>query len=260
MNGKMAADLPDDVTFDSIPDAQCASLKLAYTRSAALDGVAVTFDVQPARGGNVRLSVRFSPLHLAVSSPAAPAVAAPAKPIAAAPLPPAADPGIQIAWGGAVAPEFKAAVVDMCGRLQVDPNFIMACMAFETGQTFSPSIVNKVSGATGLIQFMPDTAAHLQTTTAELAAMTAVAQLAFVEEYFLPHKGRLKTLSDVYMSILFPAAIGQLESFVLFAMPSKAYVQNQGLDANNDGQVTKAEAAAKVQQALVTGLAKIHLG
>jgi hypothetical protein len=254
------SNLPQDVTFTKITMTQSASLETAFRKSAAVDGVAVSFNEQSEDGGLVTLAVHFS-LLAPVPSPSPPEQAAAGSPQA----PPAAPPGVAsadvtIAWGRAVMPDFKNALLGMCGRLQVDPNFMMACMAFETGQTFSPSKVNPISGATGLIQFMPTTAADLGTTTALLGRMTAIAQLAFVERYFLPHAGNLKTLSDVYMAILFPRAVGQSESLVLFAIPSKAYAENRGLDSNNDGQVTKAEAAAKVQQALITGLAKVHLG
>ncbi len=43
----------------------------------------------------------------------------------------------------------------------------MAAMAFESARTFSADIVNKASGATGLIQFMPKTAEGLGTWTGE---------------------------------------------------------------------------------------------
>ena len=56
-----------------------------------------------------------------------------------------------------------------------------------------------------------------------------------------PFKGKVTTLSDVYMTILFPKALGELESFVLFKKPSKQYDQNAGLDTNKDCQMTKAE-------------------
>jgi hypothetical protein len=56
------------------------------------------------------------------------------------------------------------------------------------------------------------------------------------------------------MAILWPAAVGKAASFVLFAQPSKAYDLNKGLDANDDGAVTKAEAASRVQQHLVEGM------
>jgi hypothetical protein len=107
-----------------------------------------------------------------------------------------------------------------------------------------------------LIQFMPKTAKSLGTTIDDLAAMSAVDQLDFVEKYLRPFKKKMRTLSDVYMIILFPAAVGRPEAHVLFKRPSKAYAQNKGLDANKDGQVTKGEAAAKVQAKLVKGLGK----
>jgi hypothetical protein len=130
----------------------------------------------------------------------------------------------------------------------------MSAMAFETGERFTPNVRNKVSGATGLIQFMPATARALGTTTDELAAMTAEAQLDFVAKYLKPYKGKMLTLSDVYMTILWPRAVGKPEAYILFEKPKKAYDQNAGLDANKDGAITKAEAAAKVNAKMVKGM------
>src|SRR2546428_85973 len=160
----------------------------------------------------------------------------------------------EIAWGKKVSPAFKTKVMAISTGLGCDPSHLMAAMAFETGERFTPDIRNPVSGATGLIQFMPKTAVGLGTTTAALAAMTAVDQLDFVAKYLKPFKGKMKTLSDVYMTILFPKAVGKPEAFVLFAAPSKAYEQNKGLDINKDDQVTKGEASSKVQSKLDKGL------
>jgi hypothetical protein len=162
----------------------------------------------------------------------------------------------EIAWGKKVSAAFKAKVVQISSDLGCDPSHLMSAMAFETGESFSPSVRNKTSNATGLIQFMPKTAKSLGTTIDELAAMTAVDQLDFVKKHLKPFKNKMKTVSDVYMTILFPVAVGKPEAFVLFKSPTKAFQQNKGLDANKDGQVTKGEAAAKVQAKLVKGLAK----
>jgi hypothetical protein len=166
----------------------------------------------------------------------------------------------EIAWGKRVTPEFKAKIVAIAGRLQCDPGYLMAAMAFETGTSFSPSIRNRQSGATGLIQFMPATARALGTTTDALRAMDAVGQLDYVEKYFAPYVGKLHDIADVYMAILWPAAVGKPDSTVLFATPSAAYEQNAGLDADHDGRVTKAEASARVQAMLVQGLQPANLG
>ena len=150
---------------------------------------------------------------------------------------------------------FKDSVSATAKRLGISEDDLYAVMAFETGGTFNPAEKNKAgSGATGLIQFMPETAKGLGTTTDELAKMTRTEQMKYVEK-FLSDKGISgKGLSDVYMAVLFPAAVGKPDDFVLFGKGAidgytgKAYEQNRGLDANNDGSITKAEASAKVQQ------------
>jgi hypothetical protein len=66
---------------------------------------------------------------------------------------------VDIAWGAKVSPVFKARVLWIADSLGCSPNDLMACMAWESGESFSPSKKNMAgSGATGLIQFMPSTA------------------------------------------------------------------------------------------------------
>lgn len=159
-----------------------------------------------------------------------------------------------IAWGAKVPRDFKSRIIDMSVELGCDPSHLMAAMAFETGERFTSDVRNVASGATGLIQFMPSTAAGLGTTVDALKRMDAVAQLSYVRTYLLPYKGRMRSLSDVYMTILWPAAVGKPEAFALFRAGSKAYSQNKGLDADADGVITKAEAASRVAAALVRGM------
>ena len=142
----------------------------------------------------------------------------------------------------------------MNGVYALGISWLMACMAFETRRTFSPSVRNPNSSATGLIQFMAATAVNLNTTTAALAKMSAVEQLDYVGRYFQPFAGRIKSLSDCYMCILWPSAVGKPDSAVIFASGSNAYLVNKGLDLNKDGAVTKGECAAKVTAMLAEGL------
>lgn len=156
-------------------------------------------------------------------------------------------PGDTLLWGSKVSSIFRDRVRWIAEQLGVNPNHLMACMAFESGETFSPAIRNMAgSGATGLIQFMPTTARGLGTTTDKLAAMTAEDQLNYVYKYFEPYKGKLDTIEDVYMAILWPRAVGQPNSYVLFARGGITYRQNAGLDKDRDGSITKAEAAGMV--------------
>ena len=172
------------------------------------------------------------------------------------PAPVEPKPLRRLAWGRKVSQAFRDRLFEISQILGVEPDHLMACMAFESAETFSPSIKNAAgSGATGLIQFMPNTARGLGTTTAALAALTAEQQLEWVLAYFMPYKGRLKTLADVYMAILWPAGIGKPDSWTLWDKDSRptTYRQNAGLDLNKDGKITKSEAAAKVLAKLERG-------
>lgn len=162
-----------------------------------------------------------------------------------------------IAWGAKVSSTFRDRVWWIADELHFDPDDLMACIAWESDRSFSASVTNKAgSGATGLIQFMPQTARGLGTSTAALAAMTAEDQLNYVYKYFEPWRGRLHTLSDLYMAILSPRAVGQPEHYVLWSeagMPT-TYRQNSGLDANTDGKITKAECSARLWAMKAEGL------
>lgn len=177
-----------------------------------------------------------------------------------------------LAWGQRVSQQFRDSVywiADELTKLQgapFDPNWLMACMAFESGETFSPSIKNAAgSGAVGLIQFMPGTAVALANyrkvnlTTKDLAAMTPVQQLTWVHWYFvmtIKVRGPIKNLEDCYMAILWPSAIGSPVESVLWDAGKwpTTYRQNAGLDVNKDKKITKAEAASMVRAKLEKGL------
>lgn len=168
-----------------------------------------------------------------------------------------------LAWGARVSATFRDRVFWIGDTLRLDPDNLMACMAWESAETFRADVRNAAgSGAVGLIQFMPATAQRLGTTTGKLAAMTPEDQLNYVFKYFRPYEGRLRTLSDLYMAILWPRGVGKPESYPLFVRgrsPTALYDQNAGLDVNRDGVITKAECTAKVHQKLVKGMGARYL-
>jgi len=146
-------------------------------------------------------------------------------------------------------PGFRTTVDQVARRLGMDPEHLLTVMRFETGGTFSPSIRNQAgSGATGLIQFMPATARGLGTTTEALAGMSPEQQLDYVERYLRPYRGRMRSLQDAYAAVLYPAAVGQPASHVLFRQGSRAYAQNKGLDVDRSGTVTMGEARRAVER------------
>jgi hypothetical protein len=209
----------------------------------------------------------------------------------------APNPGAEVvenllAWGGALdnlpafkgragaAQAFRDRVFWMAGPDGLDmpkngASWLMACMAWESNETFSADVRNMAgSGATGLIQFMPSTALPFfysadqikrmtegekriygARATARLAAMTPEDQLNYVFRYFKPWKGRLKNLGDVYMAILWPGGVGQPDTYVLWNKDTRptTYRQNAGLDINKDGRITRAECLVKVTEKLNRG-------
>lgn len=163
-----------------------------------------------------------------------------------------------LSWGAKVSGEFRTRLylmMDEFGWPEERASWLMAVMAFETGQTFSPSVRNPGSSATGLIQFMAQTARNLGTRTATLASLSAVSQLHYVQHYLAPMADRIETLEDLYMAVLWPAAIGRRSDSLLWAKGSNPYSANRGLDLDRNGRITKGEAAAKVRGLLAKGYA-----
>lgn len=162
-----------------------------------------------------------------------------------------------LVWGARVSEEFRNKVRSVCKNLNIDPNWLMAVMGFETGYTFSPSTKNPGSSATGLIQFMAATARGLGTTTAQLSRMTAVEQLDWVEKYFSDQSRRISNLGDCYMAVLWPIGVGRPDSYVMWERDSgpyqRQYADNSGLDINNDGKITRGEAVSRVNTAFMNG-------
>ena len=186
---------------------------------------------------------------------------------------------MQIAWGAKVSDLFlKKAIAGVAalGMPETGISDLLSCIAWESGRTFSASVVNKAgSGATGLIQFMPATAIVYFNTAAEIAAMsdmqkktaglaacvrlgkmTAEEQLDYVFKYFAPYKGKLKNLGDLYMAILWPKGVGQQDSYVLWDEASRptTFRQNAGLDVNKDKTITRGECLSKIQGMMAEGL------
>lgn len=168
-----------------------------------------------------------------------------------------------IAWSGKLTKPFLDAVVDMSARLGVNPSYITTIMALETGRRFTSDVTNAAgSGATGLIQFMPSTAKGLGTTTAQLAKMTPIEQLVYVEKYFEPYIGKMDRLVDCYFAVLYPAAMGGAMDEVVWSRTSstaflrKCYTQNIGFDKAKKGFITVRDVADTIQKVMDEGMTK----
>ena len=131
--------------------------------------------------------------------------------------------------------EFLKIVGEVSEKIGIRPEWLLAVMAKETAGTFSPSIKNPSSSATGLIQFTEKTARGLDTSTAKLAKMTREYQMNYVYKYLKPFTGKLHSFADVYLAVFFPAAIRWPNNKRL---PNWVYVANMGIDKAGKGYLT----------------------
>ena len=141
-------------------------------------------------------------------------------------------------------PDFKNKLEKVASSLGVRSSDLMAIFRQESG--VNPAAVNPMSGATGLIQFMPNTARSLGTSTAELKNMNAVEQLDYVYKYFKMTGVGDGKLGDLYMAVFMPKYVGADDNTVLgqyndSGFSKKVYDQNKGLDRDRDGKITVAD-------------------
>jgi hypothetical protein len=137
---------------------------------------------------------------------------------------------------------FIAKVVTISQKLGIEPEWLMQVFVNESG--INHQAVNVVSGATGLIQFMPDTAAALGTSCAALKAMSNIQQLDWVYKYLSHYTGKMESYIDLYFTVFFPLAIGKPDDWVFQTSKlsaSKIASQNPAFDLNKDGKLTVAE-------------------
>ena len=121
-------------------------------------------------------------------------------------------------WGEKVSCEFRKKAVEISRRAGVDPNNFMAAMAHETGGTFDPTCGTFKShkdeskeGYVGLLQIGKDAAKDICITRTELLEMSHMEQLDYMEKYLNLKwiKGKLNTLTDFYLAVLFPVDCGK---------------------------------------------------
>jgi len=154
-------------------------------------------------------------------------------------------------------------VQQVCTLLGINPAWLMMVMWSES--RLNAQAVNKQPGdsdnpqiraatrATGLIQFMPDTALNQGTTTKALYAMTAIDQLGYVYKYFKPWTGKIKSYFDLYLVTFFPDAIGKPDDYILQTKKLSAATiakQNPFFDVNKDGKLTVGEIKRRMYESI----------
>lgn len=150
---------------------------------------------------------------------------------------------------------FAKGLIKLAKRLKTKPQWLLAVMRNES--KLNPQAVNKSSGATWLIQWMPDTARSLGTSTSALKQMSNVEQLPYVEKYFksIWAIGKMNSLTDVYSAVFFPAAVWHADdsSYVFEAKwlsAGKVAKSNPMFNKNKDGKITMTEFTSFVNNKL----------
>lgn len=141
--------------------------------------------------------------------------------------------------------EFTEKVSDISNELGIKADWLMFVMWFES--KLNPQAVNPISGATGLIQFMPSTARSLGTTTDVLKRMNNVRQLDYVLAYLRPYKGKMKRWIDVYLAVFYPKAMGNPNFVITSDIVAK---QNRVFDLNRDLDITVNEIETALRKSI----------
>ena len=131
-----------------------------------------------------------------------------------------------LSWKGEIAslswkklannPMFQEKLNQVASNIWANPSDLIDVIFAES--YCNPSAVNKTSGATWLIQFMPDTAKSLWTTCAELRRMSWIQQLVYVEKYYKQFSSlthwHYSDVTSLYLATFFPAAIWKWPNYV----------------------------------------------
>jgi len=151
-----------------------------------------------------------------------------------------------------VTPDFLKKVDEISAELEINPDDLMAVMAFESW--LNPSTGKGTKGAVGLIQFTQTAIDQMNDdndtnyTKDQIVKMNAVDQLDVVSLYLKKYKGEMDGLSDVYMAVFAPSCIGKGDDAVVYSSENspKAYEYNEGLDKDKKGYITVGDAVAAV--------------
>ena len=108
---------------------------------------------------------------------------------------------------------FIAELQKYCNSLSINPDWLMTVMYAES--RLNEKARNPKTNATGLIQFMPSTAAGLGTSVQALYNLTNVQQLYYVYKYFDGYSGRITSVYDLYKIVFFPVMLGKPSDWVL---------------------------------------------
>ena len=145
---------------------------------------------------------------------------------------------------GADSAKYAWQIIRIADTVDVPAEWIMCLIDMESNH--QTTIKNRMgSGATGLIQWMPATAAQFGLSVDELRSMEHHEQAELIQKYLLKEvhaHGGFWSFTDLYLGVLYPAARRELKlanyDYELFAYGSVAEKQNHGLNYDKQGGVS----------------------
>jgi len=150
---------------------------------------------------------------------------------------------------------FFPALIDVCQQVGCNPADLLAVIKAESN--VCPGAVNPHGGATGLIQFMPETMKRLgwSEPMQVFAELSATDQLPWVQQFLKAGKGQFTSPGRIYQFIFLPGtmstatqpgdAVASKDSPT--AAIAAAYASNEALDINKDGKITIQELTTRMQ-------------
>ena len=144
-------------------------------------------------------------------------------------------------------------ITKLAQELEIPSYNLIAVIAFESAETFSPQVGNPKSTAVGLIQI---TSVGIQ--SIPQYSLDKVGKMNFYDQLWGPVKAyliankaeKLHSLADLYMTVFAPSRRLSPWDFVLYKAPRKSYNDNKLLDKENKGFITKGDAASQVYRML----------
>jgi hypothetical protein len=130
-------------------------------------------------------------------------------------------------------PEFTSAVSNLAGKYNISESEVYAVIQGESA--FNPQATNP-SGASGLFQFMPDTARELGTSTEAILAMTPTEQVAVYDQYLSKWNYNGENRLGIMQAA--PAFAGRGPDEVIYAEGTAAWEQNPGWREMGGGPIT----------------------
>ncbi len=157
--------------------------------------------------------------------------------------------------GSDIEDSFFPALIEVSQQVGCNPVDLLAVMKAESN--VCPGAVNPHGGATGLIQFMPETLKKLgwSEPMQVFAELSATDQLPWVQQFLKAGKGQFTSPGRIYQFIFLPATMGTAtqpgDAVATKDSPNAAiaaaYASNEALDINKDGKITIQELTTRMQ-------------